>query len=613
MSQPDDPWAEYDAVTGRDQATDVEASPRRFAFYGRVSTEDHQDPETSRQWQLKEARNLLDLHCPGAVIVAEYFDIGYSRALVWSQRPEAQRLLDDMDAPDRSWDAVVVGEGKRCFYGSQFSDVGPMLVDRSIPLYVKDVGGRYNPANAMHDILMSLAGGMGKDERETTRVRVSTSMEVQTVNEGRYQGGRPPYGYKAEPFRPHPHPGKAAEGIMQKRLVLDPDAAPVVRRIFDEVAAGRSLRQVMTGLNSEGVPCPSAHDKRRNSHRAADGWQTSTIAAILSNSRYTGYEEWGKFKKAERLVDPKNPRLGKETYFKRNDKAPVRSLRPAHEAIVSVEEFIRVQKMRAAKSAGGKKGQAKQTRDRNGVAHYALRGLVYCGCCGRKMQASRYNTRNDDPVQPRFVNYRCRRRELVNGSPSLAAHPANVSIGQAELLNELLPWIATLFSAEGRASYLDRLMGRVEQQPRVDARRAASERKLAEVEKGLANLVTAIETGTDPALLSGRIKELTAEKTALTEVLALAPVTEMAVTREIVEAYLDSFAAVASELNPADVDSELLHRFLAAVHLRVDYDTRTNLARAQVTFGGGSPEIREPHAGTEEAPGGVSVRVRGGT
>ncbi len=49
-----------------------------FAFGGRVSTEDQQDPESSYQWQLRRARALIEPH--GGVIVAEYFDIGHSRA-----------------------------------------------------------------------------------------------------------------------------------------------------------------------------------------------------------------------------------------------------------------------------------------------------------------------------------------------------------------------------------------------------------------------------------------------------------------------------------------------------------------------------------------------------
>src|SRR5690606_24654668 len=94
-----------------------------------------------------------------------------------------------------------------------------------------------------------------------------------------------------------------------------------------------------------------------------------------------------------RFIDPNNPRRGKTSRVVRNDKAPVRSLHPAHEPIVSIEEFTSVQVIRAAKSVGGTKGQSKQERNRRGVAHYALRGMVYCGSCGRKMQASRYNAK----------------------------------------------------------------------------------------------------------------------------------------------------------------------------------------------------------------------------
>jgi hypothetical protein len=52
-----------------------------FGFLGRVSTEDAQDPEVSRGWQLRRARALIEP--VGGVIVAEYFDIGQSRSLPW--------------------------------------------------------------------------------------------------------------------------------------------------------------------------------------------------------------------------------------------------------------------------------------------------------------------------------------------------------------------------------------------------------------------------------------------------------------------------------------------------------------------------------------------------
>ena len=47
------------------------ASGLRFALYGRVSTEDYQDPATSRAWQLLAAQALVSGH---GRIVAEFFD-----------------------------------------------------------------------------------------------------------------------------------------------------------------------------------------------------------------------------------------------------------------------------------------------------------------------------------------------------------------------------------------------------------------------------------------------------------------------------------------------------------------------------------------------------------
>jgi site-specific DNA recombinase len=50
----------------------------RFAFYGRVSTEDWQDPASSLARQREQAGALVRGH---GKIVAEFFDIGESRAV----------------------------------------------------------------------------------------------------------------------------------------------------------------------------------------------------------------------------------------------------------------------------------------------------------------------------------------------------------------------------------------------------------------------------------------------------------------------------------------------------------------------------------------------------
>jgi site-specific DNA recombinase len=81
-----------------------------------VSTEDHQDPVTSRARQRYQAAALV---AGFGQIVAEFFDVGQIRVLPWARRPEAAALLAALADPDCRFDAIVIGEYERAFYGSQ--------------------------------------------------------------------------------------------------------------------------------------------------------------------------------------------------------------------------------------------------------------------------------------------------------------------------------------------------------------------------------------------------------------------------------------------------------------------------------------------------------------
>ena len=110
----------------------------RFAFYGRVSTEDWQDPVTSRARQLQQA---LMLAAGVGVIVAEFFDTGESRELPWARRPQAAALVAQLADPERGWDAVVIGEYERAFYGNQYASMAPLFEHYGVSLWMPEVGG----------------------------------------------------------------------------------------------------------------------------------------------------------------------------------------------------------------------------------------------------------------------------------------------------------------------------------------------------------------------------------------------------------------------------------------------------------------------------------------
>jgi len=182
----------------------------RFAFYGRVSTEDQQDPEASRNWQLSRSRALIEP--AGGKIVAEYFDVGLSRSLPWKRRPQAARLLAALRNPNRGFDAVVIGEPQRAFYGNQFGLTFPLFEHYGVALWVPEVGGAIDPGSDAHDLVMALYGGMSKGERNRIKIRVRSAMASQAATEGRFLGGRPPYGYRLADAGPHPNPTKALDG-----------------------------------------------------------------------------------------------------------------------------------------------------------------------------------------------------------------------------------------------------------------------------------------------------------------------------------------------------------------------------------------------------------------
>ena len=244
-------WAE---CTGRRQA--VERPDRgglRFAFYGRVSTEDYQDPVTSLARQQDQAQALVAGH---GQIVARFFDVGQSRVLAWERRPQAAALVAELADPGRGWDAVVIGEYERAFYGGQYASMAPLFEHYGIQLWTPEVGGRIYFGAEDHEQTMMALGLQSKREITRTRIRVRTAMAAQTREQGRYLGGRPPYGYRLADAGPHPNRAHAAWGRRARRLEPDPQTAPQVAWIFGQRLAGHSMARIRPRAQRRRDPVP---------------------------------------------------------------------------------------------------------------------------------------------------------------------------------------------------------------------------------------------------------------------------------------------------------------------------------------------------------------------
>jgi hypothetical protein len=93
---------------------------KRLAFWRRVSTEDRQDAESSRGWQVTRARSLIEPH--GGQIVAEFFHVDKPRSIPPQRQPRAKALIEALAGQRRGFEAAVVSEPQRAFYGNQLGD-----------------------------------------------------------------------------------------------------------------------------------------------------------------------------------------------------------------------------------------------------------------------------------------------------------------------------------------------------------------------------------------------------------------------------------------------------------------------------------------------------------
>ena len=84
------------------------------------------------------------------MIVPQLFDVGESRTVAWARRPQAAALVAQLADPDRGWDAVVIGEYERAFYGSQYAAMAPLLEHYGVQLWMPETGGRVGYASE-HD------------------------------------------------------------------------------------------------------------------------------------------------------------------------------------------------------------------------------------------------------------------------------------------------------------------------------------------------------------------------------------------------------------------------------------------------------------------------------
>jgi site-specific DNA recombinase len=409
--------------------------------------------------------------------------------------------------------------------------------------------------------------------------------------EGRWLGGRPPYGYRLVDAGEHPNRSKARDGKRLHRLDVDPATGPVVTRIFDDYVRGRGLRILADELTAEGIPSPSAADPDRNGHRqgSAGVWSRSALRAILLNPTYTGHRHWARGRRQEVLVDPADPGLGYRSRLKANSPdAWVIAADETNPALVDPDTFKAAQERLVSRRGG--RGPRERTRGRRA---YALRGLVRCAVCdayvpeGRRLEGVTIETR---------TYYRCRLSgpDYARSAALDATHPKCAYLPEKRVLGVILDRIVRRFDPDHVDETIEALNAAAKDEI-GEARRAAEadrwRRQLIDADEKLAKYRALVDDGAAPIEVVGRwIADADlARRTALEELDRLAP--QPPTSTADIRAMILAMGDLRARLDQADPD--MLRTFFEEIDLRVVWTPGAPEVDVSYTLGRGNARVGE--------------------
>jgi site-specific DNA recombinase len=548
----------------------------RFAWWGRVSTEDQQDPTLSLPRQLHASRAAIP---EGSAIIAHYYDVESGRkeleqrgrgtaherfAIPIPRDGGIQDLLHEAQRSDRGFDAVICESIERIARRTYFGTKIEHDLERSgVALFAADEPIVLNGKRATTILTRRVKQGVA-EWYVLELLEKSWDGFCEHTRQG-WNVGRPPYGYVADRI-PHPVPARRAEGKTKSRLVPDPLRAPVVHQIFTWRVVDRlGYAEITDRLNTDldRYPSPVSPDPARQ----RDYWSRYSAREILLNPKYTGYMVWNR--RATKKGGKVNP-----------PEAWVWSAEPTHEPIVSREMFEAA--MGTARTRQGSRNGA----DAN-VAHpdtkrsYVLRSLVVCHLCGGRMFGK---TRHGNPYyscQPG----RSRGKVAVERDPR---HPPTLYVREDALLQGIFRFLGERIFGPNRRELLhaDLEVLDDEQMREKNARIKALRRAIEAIEARQARQVRNLEMDDDSdgimfRQIRSRLHELESERLLKIQQLSELEIPGVESPPQAME-LLDELPVI--DFEPGSVPEANLRHLFEAFRLQVRYDKIDNQAQCRVTL-----------------------------
>ena len=479
----------------------------RAAIYARYST-DFQS-ETSIEDQVRICKERIKAE--GWQMIATYSDHAVSGSI--RLRPGYQKLLED--ARNGAVDIVVAEALDRLTRDQEdAAALYKQLCFAGVRLLTLAEG-------EISELHVGLTGTMNALFLKNLAQKVRRGLEGR-VREGRSGGGLC-YGYRVQR-----QIDARGEPICGGRLVNDTEAA-VVRRIFQEFAAGRSPRTIALGLNRDGIPGPQGR-----------AWGPSTIygnwrrgTGILNNELYIGRLVWNR----QRYI--KDP----------NTRKRVARLNPEQAWVIQ-----EVPDLRIVDDALWQQVKQRQTESRNLVSRtglairpeqarrpvYLLSGLLKCGVCGggfSKVSEKHYGCSN------------ARNRGTCNNRLTIRREVIEASVLSGLRTHLMHPDLVKEFIAEYHRE-INRANG--ERQ----AAQVGRKEELARAERQIRAIIEAIKEGLRTPTMKDELLALESRKAEITSILAEPAAPPIRLHPNLAEIYRDKVARLHEELNRPELRTE---------------------------------------------------------
>lgn len=326
------------------------------AIYCRLSQDDGSLGESG---SIQTQKAILTQYCQEhhMEIVDCYCDDGWSGTNF--DRPAFQRMIGDIEAGRVN--TVIVKDLSR--FGREYAQMG-LYIEH----YFEEKGVRFlslaeniDSSQGLNNLVLPFTNVINSLYARQASEKTKAAHRARAKN-GMFLGSRAPYGYQKDPSDRH-------------HLIVDPEAAEVVKEIFRMFADGIGYVRMTKILRERNILNPQAYFNQNNPDyykhsdywRKPFDWHATSVRAILNNPVYLGKLTFGKTK-TKGFFDKRRVATEESDWI---------VVEHTHEPLVSQELWDTVHQMMKARRRENSSGH---------VQPFA--GLVKCAGCGSSLNAS---------------------------------------------------------------------------------------------------------------------------------------------------------------------------------------------------------------------------------